>query len=233
MLQDAGEETPDYLQRDLLRLTAHLGLTEEHDRLLESFTVKTWPEHKQIRDQSEVIFIYHQGLVSLMEEKAVHIFSPELSHMIRIAVPGYSLQTPYVYNAWLSAEATEVRTELVENIDTLARDNLNARMPGITARTMARVVAKKVAASNAADRDAFAGLLLDIAGLVSERADTRSWSSLPASIQIARIAVTAGEHRLHATARRTGFMTGDLDVERTVNLAAGQINIISIHDIAN
>jgi hypothetical protein len=94
-------------------------------------------------------------------------------------------------------------------------------------------VAKKVAASNAGEQDAFAGLLLDIAGLVSERADTRSWSSLPATIQIARIVVPPGEHRLHATARRAGFIAGDLDLERTINVAAGQINIISIHDIAN
>ena len=233
VLQDAGAETPEYLQRDLLRLTAHQSLTDEHKKLRSSFSVQTWPEHRAMREQAEIILIYHQGLVSMMQEKAMHIFSPELSHLIRVVAPYYPLQTPHINYAWLRVSQLEARTEMIENVDTLARENLNTRMPGITTRTLARVVAKKVAASNTSEKDSFAGLLLDIAGLVSERADTRSWSSLPASIQIARIVVPPGEYRIQTSAIRSGTMSGDYELEHTINVTASQINVISIHDIAN
>ena len=233
VLQDTGAETPEYLQRDLLRLTAHQGLSDEHKKYRSSFSVQTWPEQRTMREQAEVILIYHQGLVSMMQEKALLIFSPELSHMVRIAVPHYPLHTPYINNARLRVEQFEARTEIVENVDSLARKNLSARMPGITLRTMARVVAKKMAASKTGEQDAFAGLLLDLAGLASEQADTRSWTSLPASIQIARIVVPPGQHSLQIAAMRAGSMSGNFDLENTINVAAGQINVISIHDIAN
>jgi hypothetical protein len=186
-----------------------------------------------MQQQAQIILIYHQGLVSMMQENSIHIFSPQLSHMVRIAVPNYPLQKPHINKAWLRVAETEAGTEVIENIDNLARDNLDTRLPAITARTMARVITKKVAASSARDNEALAGFLLDIAGLISERADTRSWTSLPASIQIARIVVPPGKHNIYISTMRTGMVPVNFELEHTINVAAGQINIITIHDIAN
>ncbi|NNF97414.1 MAG: hypothetical protein HKM94_10855, partial [Halobacteria archaeon] len=41
-----------------------------------------------------------------------------------------------------------------------------------------------------------AGLLVNIAGVLTERADTRSWLSLPANIQMARLQLPAGTYSL-------------------------------------
>jgi hypothetical protein len=62
------------------------------------------------------------------------------------------------------------------------------------------MVAKSVAVNEAKKKGGtLAGLFTNIVTTVSERADTRSWSMLPANILMARLPLTAGTHDLTAT----------------------------------
>jgi hypothetical protein len=102
----------------------------------------------------------------------------------------------------LSVGQQQTSTELLESVDQLAREDLDAQMPKIIATTLVRVVAKHQIVEQARKQDdknnsgsvAIFGILADIATNLSEIADVRSWNTLPANIQIARLIVSAGNH---------------------------------------
>jgi hypothetical protein len=79
-------------------------------------------------------------------------------------------------------------------------------MPAITARAVARAVVKaqmaKAARESARQQNqnssaaaaAVAGLALEIVGVVTERADTRSWLTLPSRVYLARLPLPPGTY---------------------------------------
>jgi len=91
----------------------------------------------------------------------------------------------------------------MEDIDAIARASLDARMPAITARAIARAIAKGViqesvdTAGKQRNDDAvqfFGSMLIRILSVATERADTRSWLTLPANVQLARLALPPGSY---------------------------------------
>ena len=91
----------------------------------------------------------------------------------------------------------------MENVAAVAEHTLNARMPAITARTLARAVAKvhlqnTVTKPSGKDNDAMVrligGVAMQIASIATERADTRSWLTLPSNIQLARLPLSPGHY---------------------------------------
>jgi uncharacterized protein len=102
----------------------------------------------------------------------------------------------------LSGSEQEATSELVENVNAIARKSLDDRLPAITARAVARMVVKNAMARNIKNQggDSGAAMLMsivtDVSAIVTERADTRSWSLLPGNILMARLALPPGTHDL-------------------------------------
>jgi len=107
--------------------------------------------------------------------------------------------------------------ELAQDLDALAREVLDRRLPALQLRSTMRATAKQVALMKAkhdreekrrtqADDDrggfwswALRAVLEDVATVAvaeTEQADTRSWITLPATIWIARIPVEPGEYEV-------------------------------------
>jgi hypothetical protein len=63
-------------------------------------------------------------------------------------------------------------------------------------RTIVRALAKYTVHQKAKKESEGLGILANILGSVSERADTRSWAMLPDSIHMARLRLPAGTHRV-------------------------------------
>jgi uncharacterized protein len=91
----------------------------------------------------------------------------------------------------------------MEDIDAIARASLKSRMPAITARAVARAIAKGAiqesvdkAGQNRDDAAAqlIGSLLVRAAAIATERADTRSWLTLPANVQLARLSLPPGSY---------------------------------------
>ena len=128
--------------------------------------------------------------------------NPATGRILRIALPQYrSRPQPFAY-ARVSADSSSARTSRVENIDAIAVKTLDSEMPAITARAIARMAAKdtlaSAASSNSNDSGASAlfGLAVNVAGVLTERADTRSWFTLPGEIHLTRLALPPGEYKL-------------------------------------
>ena len=115
----------------------------------------------------------------------------------------------------------------VASLDAMARRALQDEMPGIILRTSIRSLVKATAqyqAQRAASKqrhkgDDVAGALLDltaaalaIGGAVTEKADERTWRSLPATISIARARLPRGHHRIELDTA-AGLKAVDVDVE--------------------
>jgi hypothetical protein len=99
-----------------------------------------------------------------------------------------------------------VDTELICELNEVVTSQLDANMPWIMARAIARRAIKAAAAAateqavSSGANDAlvgfFAGLVANVALTAGERAETRSWTSVPAQVQAARIVLPEGVHRV-------------------------------------
>ena len=106
--------------------------------------------------------------------------------------------------------------ETVEDIDALARYSLEKAMPGIMLRATARAVVKYNSQHTAQESSALAGFLMTITNLVTERADTRSWSTLPQEIQLRRLLLPVGEHNVQIQMQNAAGQIVDVIDEKVI-----------------
>ena len=131
----------------------------------------------------------------------------EIAYFVDVAVPVYaeradqSVVPPRVeVTGYPPAEAAPA-----EDVEELARAELDRKFPAIAARAAARAILKALA-SRAATRHSgeLAGELTNLLGVATERADTRSWSTLPERISLAVIEVAPGPAQVQVVSPATG-----------------------------
>ena len=217
-----GTAMPPMLKQDLLRLSQRLGLSEELAQYQQEFGLSApAPASEASTTDGELIFVFNNGLAPIKRERATGIWAPPTGTVIvagssrprpngppvlvNIALPFYLSHPSPVFGARVSVAGKQASTQLMENIDAIARASLEARMPAITARSVARAIAKGAvqkavdrAGANSRDSDiaAIGSILVRVASVATERADTRSWLTLPANVQLARLALPAGSHTI-------------------------------------
>jgi hypothetical protein len=201
-----GPGVPTALKSDLDRLeNPHAAARSAPAR--KSASVAMQPP--DTRDNGEVVFILHDGLGPTLAENILRIANPDPQNgtaIMSVAVPRF-VQRPVPVSRFDLSEGTQsASSELVEDVNAIARKSLDDRLPAITARAVARLVVKNALARNVKRRNennGAAGLLIsiasDVGAIASERADTRSWSLLPGSILLARLTLPPGTHDLKVT----------------------------------
>ena len=90
---------------------------------------------------------------------------------------------------------------LVTNVDQMARRALADEMPGIILRSSVRAIAKGVVQKQVQDRSSSLGMFgvllsaaSSVTSVVSEKADERTWRTLPAFYSIGRTVIAPGAH---------------------------------------
>lgn len=202
--QNYSVAVPESLKHDLLRLSQQMGLTGEMQQYRKEFRIERWMSADELAEQGELIFLLHNGLAPIRREHAVTVPDPASGHIVRIAVPHYETRPTPVAGARVVAGGSGATAEVAEDIRAIALKDLETKMPAITARALARAVLKaqmaKAARENARQQNqnnagaAVAAMAVEIAGLVTERADTRSWLTLPARIHLARLPLPPGTY---------------------------------------
>lgn len=226
--RDYGAGVPKALKRDLLRLAARQGLNDELARYREEFGELTSEGSRPA--QGEVVFLLHSGLAPIKRDTLTAGTAKD-GQVVTVSMPYYARRRPQITSAQVAADGFQELAEPVEDLQGLALDTLEAQKPAILARAIARAVVKKKASSEAREKDETLGLMVNVAGALSERADTRSWSTLPNRIYLARLPLTAGSHTLHVELRdRDGRAAGER--EYTVRLERGAKRFISLHRVA-
>lgn len=217
-----GLAMPDMLKHDLLRLAQRQGLKDEAALYRKEFGIEPLPKTKNKPElEGELVFVLNNGLAPIKREKSVGMWAPPpavvvdiskkkapatpaMPVLVNIALPYYESRPNNVLSARVSVSDKQTSSQLMEDIDAIAKASLDSRMPAITARSIARAVAKGAiqqsvdkAGSNR-DSDAGAALLgsflVRVAAAATERADTRSWLTLPANIQMGRLSLPPGSY---------------------------------------
>jgi len=187
---------PDYLKQDILRMARKVGLNNEYARLEAQFGLSLHNNPGSAQEKGEVVLLFHNGLAPIKHEHSVAVIDPGSGRLIRVSLPYYQFRQQQISRARVEANEMFAQTQQVEAIDNIAEQTLQAYMPAITARAVARAVLKYNMSREAGKQNDIAGLLVNIAGVLTERADTRSWLSLPANIQMARLQLPAGTYSL-------------------------------------
>ena len=158
-------------------------------------------------------------------------FSPEVQGNVRVAFPVYESMPKRVHRARLQARSKRVELETVENIDSLAREALDQDMPLVMARAVARAVVKYQSQKNAQEQSALAGFLLTVTNLATERADTRSWTTLPQEIQLARVQLPVGRQQVSIEIFNAAGQPVDV-IDAEVDIKPRRITFLTPHWIA-
>jgi hypothetical protein len=184
---------PPALQKILLSLSERLGLDEENAKYRDQFALAVKPH---ALDTAEIILIYWDGVVTSKRGNSLSVWVPALNQAVSLALPYYP-PSNYVENPFTLRMADQYhRTETIEDIETLLREDLNDESAAIYAMTLARMVSKYELVKSAGNQNDSLGLFINIITMLSESADIRSWNMLPSTIQFARFSLPAGEYSL-------------------------------------
>jgi hypothetical protein len=127
-----------------------------------------------------------------------------VKYWLKVALPALEPMPPRYTAVVVRARSTENRdgaqaqAVLVSNLDMLAVRAYHEKESSMFVRAIARAIVKYLAHEQADKQDEGLGALVNILGLVTETADTRSWSSLPGCIYLARLDLPAGRYRIEA-----------------------------------
>jgi len=214
-----GPPAPPSLGADMVRCAERLSFGEEAEALRERYGEPASPES----GEGEVVLLVSEGLSPSKINERIdfpifededeehgrdawrvatysydHWHSPprEVDYWLSIALPSIAPSTPAPSLDW-HADGRRGELALAADLGKISRRNLEDRYARVVIRTLARALVKYWAAEKAKEKKGeVAGMLVNLLGSASEWADTRGWASLPERVQMARIALPAGEYRL-------------------------------------
>ena len=197
-----------YLQQDVLRLAVSLGMSDDVISLQQRFGKYT---KRGGSNTGQVVILFEQGIINPKQEVKINlpIFSTSgtynrgNSYNSIDSVKFYSFALP-VYRDNLtptiplvtSINGVIYQSEEIVRLQSLAAKNLNDQLPMLVTRQALRLIAKEQIRQETAKSSGLANIVVSIYNIASEKADTRSWSSLPSNVQILKVDLAVGEHQL-------------------------------------
>jgi hypothetical protein len=120
----------------------------------------------------------------------------KVAYWLPIALPQMEPQPPVVSGARVSTgtTGTYTATQRAHNIASVAKITFDAEYGSVLLKTILRGLTKYLATQQAEKSNEWLGLATNIFGAVTEKADTRSWMTLPASVAMARLTLPAGTY---------------------------------------
>ncbi|MEZ6929458.1 COG3014 family protein [Aeromonas sp. S16(2024)] len=185
------------LQDALLRLARLRGAADELRETEKRVGRKAPP---LTRDQGQLVVLFEDGLIPARREIFLPLPISTSSGDFRtftVAVPYYDNRASDTGPLTVSAGKQAGRTSSLVRLEALAAKDLQERLPGMLTRQALRLVAKEQLRRSAAKEGGDVGnILVGIFNTLSERADTRSWLTLPAEASSWQGMVPAGEVQL-------------------------------------
>ncbi|MGL4205984.1 MAG: COG3014 family protein [Aeromonadaceae bacterium] len=221
----AFELTPDsqVLQKDLLRITARMGLVDQHAAYAKQFAMPAVDLSKGGKAQTgQIVIFQEQGLLTPISEFFLPLPIATSGGDFRtftIALPYYPGQSANFLPLGVVLDGERQQTQPLMSLHTLAAHSLQERLPALLTRQLLRLAAKERMRREAAKGGGDLGnILVGIYNTLSEHADTRAWSSLPESVGIWRTEVAAGSHALALGAGNP--------VQLNIPVTAGKITLV-------
>jgi hypothetical protein len=221
---------PSYapLKEDLIRS----AIKADRDDALEKWK-KTFPEVKvkpEWRDKQlgEIVFVYLQGWGPRKGTRP----NGEYRFPKLYPVTSRTDRAKFIVDNQNISQALEDNktavTQTVFSVTDIAIKTLEADYGRLIASRVGGIAAKAVVADQIRQKDQLLGTLAWVAMNVADRADLRQWSTLPDTIQIARIPVKPGKYKVRAEGLTgSDSPTGERMDDREVNVRPGQKVFVS------
>lgn len=201
-----GTNPPPFLGEDLARTAYLLGREEE---------AEDWAKHTRTSGHTfqllqgghaEIILIHGTGESPQKREKSFQAVLPD-GYALRLAIPEIAPRGSRIGGSVLAVADSRSSSALAEPVQKISVANFRAREGELRARAVARAAIKYAASKATSEavrgdrkdrgRDILGSVLNVVGGLaatLSEQADLRSWTLLPAEFRVARLWVPAGVH---------------------------------------
>ncbi len=192
------------------------------------------------KGMGEVVLIHASGEAPRKRQYSFKARMPD-GYLMRIALPELTGRKHRIAYVQVEAQNISGRSEPAEPIARIAMQNFKHRLPGLKARAIARAATKYTAtkvgskvAEKAGGKDngkllgALVGLAGNVASAVSEAADLRSWTLLPAEISVARLWLPEGTHQVTVRYFNRGGAEIRQNTPFTVQVKAGQRQLLSV-----
>lgn len=223
-----GEDQP--VPRELLRrltlLSQRQGLGDE----ARTYRERLGREAQPLSDgYGEALIVVHNGLAPALESRGATVQNLNTGYYYRIALPVLRPRAGAAAHAVARSGEHKARSEQVENIASAARRDLNAALPALQARAIARNVARHQASDAASEESEVLALLINLIGTVAEQADTRNWRTLPANIHLLRLPLPAGAYDIQVELQSRNGASLHQHVFREVRIRPGEMHFRSLH----
>ncbi|MDE3001522.1 MAG: hypothetical protein OXU79_20795 [Gemmatimonadota bacterium] len=216
-----GLKAPTALEQDLRRIEEALGYVDGRAEAADSADLRP-PAGGELIVFSEIGFVPHK----IQEEISLPIYEGEdftgkkdrldrvsrkiarrhfkphyageskVKYWLRVALPAYEDVVPRTHTIRVHAAGRQTTTTLAEDLSSIAWQTFQDKQPAVLARTVARGLVKYAASVKAKKKHKLLGFFVNLLSAATEAADTRSWVSLPHNVQIGRLTLPAGTHKL-------------------------------------
>lgn len=212
--------TPMQLKKDLLNMAYYSGFTDDFDLYKVQFDMEDYiparPDAELVffwhnglapvkdewginfvinhKDDNAVVFTNNSLGISfpfkLKDDKEKNDLRS--LEVFRVAFPRYQERPLYFRHASLETGGSEYRLELTEDINQIAFYSLKQRMIQELSKGLLRAALKKATEHSVRKENDQLGAVIGIVNAITEKADTRSWQTLPHSVFYARVPLKEG-----------------------------------------
>lgn len=192
------------LKQALLRMSFKLRATEQYLKYQKQFPELPLPDDSR---KNQLFAIYFEGVVSHKQQHSIMVPDHNNEQLIRISMPTY----PPLNKSPGCAKISQIKTEVIEDLELLVREDLEKEYPSILLLTATRAIAKHELVKKAEKQDPVLAALVNIATVLSEEADLRSWNMLPSTIQFAYLEMEPSAKEVTINRCNTRFQTTFFD----------------------
>lgn len=204
------------LPQDLIR-SAKLSRREESYKKWK----KEFPEVKEEaswydKSKGELVVIFQQG------------WGPEKQARRQYRFPELHPTSSVTQTATLTVAKQKENTQTVYSIEKVAIETLEKDFGALVARRVGGIAAKAVVADQIRQKNELLGGLAWIAMNVSDRADLRQWSTLPETIQVARVNLPPGKYKMTLQGLdASGAPTADQLIDHEIIIQSGRKTFVN------
>lgn len=205
------------LKADLIRTAKLSRRMDEYQRWKKAFPSVQEDPHWYDKSMGELVVIVQQGWGPRKYPRPGAASTPALqpvysqTHDARITIDGDKNYT----------------TQQVYDVQSAAIQTLDDDYAALVAKRIGGIAAKNVLADQIRQKNQLLGTVALIAMYASDRADLRQWSTLPQTIQIVRLPLSAGTHKV--SIQGLGFnndATADRLDTKDIEIKAGRKNFL-------
>lgn len=214
------------IKEDLLRSAKKSQRMEEYKRFKKEFLLNSESPDWYDKEKAELVVIFQQGWGPRKKFNPRDVKFPILTPVI---ADTKKLKIKLEKNGKIIQEE---KTKFAYDVESAAIKTFQDDQASLLARRVGAFVAKEVTARELSRRDDTLGALAWVFMHASERADLRQWSTLPESIQVARIYLSPGEYDLSLQGLSSfGYETEDRLINKKIKLEKGKTKFINFRSV--